>query len=871
MRKRLLLAFIAAMGAASTFAYNVGDYIYTRTGKFKVIGTNLIADGVNSFTTMGGTQLNPDTIKVISEGADLEDSPNGDPYLMVAAGNVKSSCTALSEIPSKLCANFKTIVPVSANTRYVAMYKAKSLNTSTVSTQYYTGRNMNYQNIAFRTDDALDVTGITTYSDWITYTADEGWVEMAYEVVPEEAGFLHFWFFNLVSGDCFGDFGVYEVEPVGDDRLVRDFIDEINTYLAIPGLDKDADSREVLVNEILPVLESFLENPDTPTSDITDFIMGMTQDEDSPIKAFLDANTVDVSKYFQNFDFNDLSAASKTVAAGWTSSIGTDNWGLEAATGTSYGSFTTTHVKNELSSTSTVMNASSYSQSVDLPSGKFLYIVKAQAYRYFADGSGSSNNHYIPDYSTPVEGVKYFINEDSVTMDVKTTKPTTFVHVWDVATDGIKNLGFYFPGAIAGLGLDGVGQNISGDGMYRFDNVEIRMIGVDESYIAEYFYGANVKIALDELQAAVDAIEAKKNSGSYAFGITEITAALDAAKNAIATLNAPSEENLAALKEALSELLVAESAFETINKEYLTLGNDIAISKEELQDEKRPNAKDAFSAAINVAETYYLAQTETSRDSLVLVQTDSTLLVEREKYLIANASYERPAELILVNSSFQAMNARGWDEDGGASTPGKSNWKFSAMSDFEGGYCAYFNRGYSATDYKWAWQEVEIPGPGVYEFKAQVVCNNSSWASTLSYEEANTNTWLFANTDSVMVYTQGLGDKSQNYPGNVEWFSVTVKVSDVNTLTTPGSLRVGIERPIGNTIQGGLIYFGSCHLLYYGSIDAYETGITDVEKIPAMTGDIYSISGAKVRSNATSLSGLPKGIYIMNGKKYVVK
>ena len=33
--------------------------------------------------------------------------------------------------------------------------------------------------------------------------------------------------------------------------------------------------------------------------------------------------------------------------------------------------------------------------------------------------------------------------------------------------------------------------------------------------------------------------------------------------------------------------------------------------------------------------------------------------------------------------------------------------------------------------------------------------------------------------------------------------------------------------------------------------------------------DIYSISGHKVRSNATSLEGLPKGIYIVNGKKVI--
>ena len=37
------------------------------------------------------------------------------------------------------------------------------------------------------------------------------------------------------------------------------------------------------------------------------------------------------------------------------------------------------------------------------------------------------------------------------------------------------------------------------------------------------------------------------------------------------------------------------------------------------------------------------------------------------------------------------------------------------------------------------------------------------------------------------------------------------------------------------------------------------------------SGDVYSLSGTLMRENANSLQGLPKGIYIVGGKKYVVK
>jgi hypothetical protein len=37
------------------------------------------------------------------------------------------------------------------------------------------------------------------------------------------------------------------------------------------------------------------------------------------------------------------------------------------------------------------------------------------------------------------------------------------------------------------------------------------------------------------------------------------------------------------------------------------------------------------------------------------------------------------------------------------------------------------------------------------------------------------------------------------------------------------------------------------------------------------SSDVYGVNGLKVRSNTHSLEGLSKGVYVVNGKKYVVK
>lgn len=61
------------------------------------------------------------------------------------------------------------------------------------------------------------------------------------------------------------------------------------------------------------------------------------------------------------------------------------------------------------------------------------------------------------------------------------------------------------------------------------------------------------------------------------------------------------------------------------------------------------------------------------------------------------------------------------------------------------------------------------------------------------------------------------------------------------------------------------------------AIDGKDEGeTTDIdmphaESRPTLTGTIYSIDGRIVKRNATSLEGLPKGIYIINNRKYTVK
>ena len=87
----------------------------------------------------------------------------------------------------------------------------------------------------------------------------------------------------------------------------------------------------------------------------------------------------------------------------------------------------------------------------------------------------------------------------------------------------------------------------------------------------------------------------------------------------------------------------------------------------------------------------------------------------------------------------------------------------------------------------------------------------------------------------------------------------------------------GDNLPIGlRCIVSGNMYwsiFDNFRLYYYGNqVSGVVAGIHELRTDKSIgNSDVYSISGRLIRKNATNLKGLPKGIYIMNGKKVVVE
>lgn len=851
----MMMAAIAGL-ATPSFAYQQGDAVYTFNGKFKIIGENMLtngdfSDGVNGWTGLTGNAVPTDTFSVVPAGG-----PDGMNCLQVSM----SGGTLGTNLHNS--ANFRQSVRLTPG-NYVFTYKVKALTGGCTSNTRSSGRNDNYQDVFLNnsgkspylsTNEADNITSsVAAYVE----TEAGNWMTVSYNYRVEADEYVNFEFFNLIQYDCFADFGVYPVEQVGDDRLLQDAVNTLEAFVAdetnFPG------AADYLAGPIED-LKASMENPDLTVDDVNGMVSMILGSDGSALQEYLNTISADVSKYFNYFTFDDCAekSANKGAADGWTENGG--RWGVSAP----WSDFTTRHIFAEING-GYGLGAGSQYQSAFLPKGKYLYMVQASAYQYYT----AAKETYIVDWYNQRSGLKYFINADSVDMtDVPTWKSNTYFHVFDVANDGEQTLGFYRAANEAASGNDR--NRVSGGGRVRFDNMHIRILGVTDEDVERFFLENNLADAQNSLKTMIDSAKTVIADSRYIWGKDVLQDSINVSQGIYDQYTNAVQEDIDKLNDQMPLMRDAIRDYYAINKEYTQLGDDIAAANKLTGDETRPNGKDELRAAITTADKYYKSlNAQSERDSLQLVKTDSLLNDAVGDFYLANASYQTPGYINLVNDDF-TDGTNGWSVDNGTGT---AVWKASDIDvPTYKGRAVVFNRGVTATDNKYIVKDVYIKKTGIYEFSATCAVHSSAWSEI---GENQTYTYLIAGADSVNVITKGDGSKKQQIG---EWarFVVQTEIDDVETsegLVAPHYLRVGlvkIPKEDGTNQSVNIICFGSPQLIYYGTKEDYEQGISDVEVVDT-TFDVYNLNGMKVRSNATSLDGLAKGIYIVDGKKYVVK
>jgi hypothetical protein len=95
----------------------------------------------------------------------------------------------------------------------------------------------------------------------------------------------------------------------------------------------------------------------------------------------------------------------------------------------------------------------------------------------------------------------------------------------------------------------------------------------------------------------------------------------------------------------------------------------------------------------------------------------------------------------------------------------------------------------------------------------------------------------------------------------------------VQSIKIGGVEQIGISEYNEEKFYNGVKRYNSLRFSYNDVEVVFASGESSIQPIKAERNNnyIYSINGTKVKENTTSLEGLPKGIYIVNGKKKIIK
>lgn len=190
-----------------------------------------------------------------------------------------------------------------------------------------------------------------------------------------------------------------------------------------------------------------------------------------------------------------------------------------------------------------------------------------------------------------------------------------------------------------------------------------------------------------------------------------------------------------------------------------------------------------------------------------------------------------------------------------------------------------------AGTYEWCAQAFQRPGTSADSYNAYVAGTDQVVA------------FLYAGTQSVKIKhiasearTTQIGTGAESAVGSpVRYIPNDMQATSryflrklyensvMTTLGTKGNLKIGLRN--SSAASNYWTIFDNFRLYYYGGlspeevtrIDSPHAGEVVHEPLFATPADVYSVTGVCVRKQATDLNGLPRGLYIVNGRKVIVK
>ena len=267
--KKLLSASLFAAVALSATAYEVGDFAYTKTAKYKIIGADLVKNGkftegttgLDGWTAFDEVNYPLATTFMVAEGG-----PNGSNYQIVQEGG-----TALE-------AGMYQVIDVAEGGVYVVALKVMGAAAGYTDLDL-TGGNTNYINAYYNTDGAFATVDGTSLlygtnshvlgDDGVTPTngicggygfdfTSEGFSEAVFAVEATADGKIIIDLRGMAAGLSIADVCCHKAEEVYDNRIAENRIAYFQKYLQGEGMSERTyyDEFQEYVGEVEAAIEA---------------------------------------------------------------------------------------------------------------------------------------------------------------------------------------------------------------------------------------------------------------------------------------------------------------------------------------------------------------------------------------------------------------------------------------------------------------------------------------------------------------------------------------------------------------------------------------------------------------------------------------
>lgn len=921
MNKRLLLSFAAIMGAMTSFAYNVGDYVFTHDAKFKVVGDNLIANG--NFAS------NYDGWKDYADGALSPDYWSIETGAAQDGGNVIQSANGGADLTGNY---MYQAVPFESGKTYVVTFKMKGVEPGTSS---ITQKTSNYVDVFANADGTTSKTADRFQQVATTDAISAEWTSYSYSftdtVSGGSTGYIVVSFGQLAQGTQISDIAINEVEQVYDSRVADKEIAYAKSLLAIEDFKN---GRDVFMGVLEGIEAAFKSSEMDDVAAAEDALKSFVDAENT----FLDANSYDVSSMIN----------SKQL---WTTKMQKANgtygdWYVEGSTRWFHDPASDPYIRDAIQGGYN-LPAGTAKIVKEMPAGKYFFSCESKGHRM----AGSSKaTMYEPDYTYVVEGAKVFVGKDSVSFNLDQRNFERHFVMGTLAEGETLNAGFWHPATSV--------DNKLGGTVYMQTPV-LRIVGDNsngemKTYVENYVALKNIATQANSLKVMLDSAVVISAKAEYPWGKAELndtTTKYQAVYSELSVLKPGAELFDVAADSLEQSMRIVRSAINTyysLNAPYTDLKAQIAQANESINLPANANGdKASFKTVIDKAQALINSATAEYNEELAQQMKDAkTELADAQSAFEATtAAFNNPSEVQIVNPFFEGASKykipTGWtgvmDENSNA------KWKGGSNKNYENGTYVCSWKGFTYFPKNSLAQNVNVLKSGVYVLSCQTICYNENGSKD---GDRNTHSGVFYYgklTESADTIAAHMIHTNRNVGYYPEIYAVVYDKAD----EAETSLELGYNA-LGNTCCNQYT-FGGNHLRYMGpkakfdtdlaaalaaslekgaamyqSIASFEndatvepktdltygniyinlghavdyaqaaetssqkmtayyqledaiknanvvvTGVKGViaEPVAKIQKGVYTLTGVKVAENAANL---PQGLYIVNGKKVIVK